>query len=98
MGRKLDRVQTPYADLMPMLSDAQRLALKQRIESEGGIHDPVLITEDGEVLDGHNRLRMRPDAATKVLEGSGSWSDAQKRAFVYRANEGRRNLTHDHPP
>ncbi len=89
------KLKTPYAELMPMLSDAQRFALKQRIKSEGGIHDPVLITEDGVVLDGHNRLDFNPSANTKVIEGSGKWGDLRRQAFIYRANDGRRNLGPD---
>lgn len=83
----------PFADVLPALTEAETQALKQRIKDEGGIHDPVLITESDEVLDGHNRLAIDPKAPTKHIPGSGDWSEAQKRAFVIRCNRGRRNLS-----
>ncbi len=42
---------TPYRGLLPPQSTDERDALRLRIETEGGVHDPVLLTESGEVLE-----------------------------------------------
>lgn len=88
-------LKTPYSDIMPAPSRDELAALRTRVEQEGGVHDAVLLSETGDVLDGHTRLAIDPDAPRKVIPGSGSWSDAQKRAFVVRCNLGRRNLSHE---
>lgn len=85
---------TPYSNILPPLSSAEKDSLKQRIADEGGVHDPALLTEDGELLDGHNRLEIAPKQVEfKVIKGSGDWSVAQRKAFVIRCNRGRRNLS-----
>ena len=90
MSKKL---RTPYKNILPVLSTEELDALKERISSEGGIHDPILITETGEILDGHNRYSINKSAPTKIILGSKGWSDARKRAFVVRSNLARRNLS-----
>ena len=95
MTSKKQGPKTPFEDLMPAQSAEEKQALKQRIKDEGGIHDPILLTEDHEVLDGHNRLAIKKDPRAVVLHGSGKWSEAQKKAFVVRCNLGRRNLSHE---
>lgn len=88
-------LKTPFAELLPPLSTDERAALKLRINDEGGVHDPALISESNEMLDGHNRYRIDKGCPTKVIRGSGKWSTAEKKAFVIRCNLGRRNLSPD---
>lgn len=89
-------LKTPYRNLVADHSTEEREALVARIVSEGGVHDAVLVTEDGVVLDGHHRLELADgQCEVKVLLGSGAWSDAQRQAFVFRCNLGRRNLSPD---
>lgn len=84
-------VQTPFADLLPPLSTAEFEALRLKIDREGfNLHCPILIDEDGNILDGHNRYAICPDAPTKVIHGL---SDAEKRARVITENFARRNLS-----
>lgn len=80
---------TPYADLLPPLSSEEFAALRADIRTHG-VRDPVCLDEQGAVLDGHNRLRIDPDAPRRVIRGL---SEAEKRAFTCRANFGRRNLS-----
>lgn len=81
-----------YRDLLPPLGTEERESLRASIEAEG-VRDPVVKDEDGNVLDGHHRLEIKPDAPVRVVPGSGQWTDPEKRAYVYRTNFARRNLS-----
>ena len=82
---------TPFMDLLPPLSTQEREALHASIKLEG-VRDPVIVDELGQVLDGHHRLAIAPDAPRHVVTGL---TDAEKRAYVYQANFARRNLSPD---
>jgi len=88
MARK--KLKTPYAELLPPLSTDEYAALKADIKANGGVRDPVLIDEEGNILDGRNRYCIDPNAPTRVVSGL---SPAEKEAFVFRANFVRRNLS-----
>jgi ParB-like chromosome segregation protein Spo0J len=83
------QLQTPYADLLPPLSTEEFEALRADIE-RNGVRVPILVDEDGNILDGHNRYRIDPRAPRATIQGL---TEAQKRAFVIRTNLARRNLS-----
>jgi ParB-like chromosome segregation protein Spo0J len=85
------KLKTPYADLLPPLKTSEREALAADIKANGVLH-PVVIDEDGNILDGHHRYAIDPNAPTVTVEGL---SDDEKRAYTIRANLARRNLTGD---
>lgn len=85
-------LKTPYADWLPPLSTAEFEALRASVEAEGVKH-PVDITEDGRVLDGHYRLKVKADAPLCVIPGTQEWSDDECRAYMFRTNFRRRNLS-----
>ncbi len=87
--RKAKRLATPYSELLPPLSTTEFAALKADIKVNG-VRDAVLIDEDGNILDGHNRYAIDKNAPTRVIKGL---SDGEKEAFVFRANFNRRNLS-----
>lgn len=72
---------------LPSLEEKE--ALRASIEAEG-IRDPILVDDTGAVLDGHHRFSIKPDAPFKVVNGM---TQAEKKAFVYRTNMTRRNLS-----
>jgi len=78
-------------DLLPPLSTEEFAALKADIKANGVLH-PVLVDENGSVLDGRHRLKIDKNAPRKVIEGL---SPAEKEALVFRANFTRRNLSPD---
>lgn len=88
---KTRKLKTPYADLLPPLKTSEREALAADIKANGVLH-PVVIDEDGNILDGHHRYSMDRNAPTVTVEGL---SDDEKRAYTIRANLARRNLTGD---
>lgn len=80
-----------YADLLPPLSTEEFAALKADIEANGVFH-PVILDEDGNVLDGRHRLKIDKNVPRRVIAGL---SEDEKHAFVIRANLTRRNLSPD---
>jgi len=74
---------------LPPLSTDEFEALKADILANG-IRDPIVVDEDGNILDGHHRYKICPDAPVRVVSGL---SEAEKQAFVIRANMARRNLS-----
>lgn len=84
------KLSTPFANQLPPLSPEELAALDASIKADG-VWNPVLVDEDGNVLDGHHRLKIDPNAPRKVVEGLKT--DAEKRAFVFQSNNARRNLT-----
>lgn len=87
--------------LMPPLSDAEFAALKASI-AEHGIQVPVEMDEQGNVLDGHHRLRARDellDEGVVVSEFPGitraGLSEEEKRAHVRMLNLQRRHLNQE---
>lgn len=85
------KLKTPYADLLPPLKTSEREALAADIAIHGVLH-PIVIDEEGNILDGHHRYAIDPNAATVTVEGL---SDDEKRAYTIRANLARRNLSCD---
>jgi hypothetical protein len=86
------KLSTPFADVMPPLTTAERETLRLSIESEG-VRDPVDTTEDGRVLDGHNRLEIDAKAPVRKVPDSAEWSDAECKAWILGHADGRRNLS-----
>jgi len=89
MGKKRRKLATPYADMLPPLSTSEFAALEADIKANG-VRDAVVVDEDDNILDGCNRYRIEPKAPTRKIIGL---SDAEKEAFVFRANFVRRNLS-----
>lgn len=85
------KLKSPYADLLPPLTTTEFEALEASIQAEG-VRDPISIDEDGNILDGHNRYRIKPNAPRRIIAGL---TDAGKRAFVLASNFNRRNLSPD---
>ena len=85
----MKRMKTPYAKLLPPLSITEFAALKADIKANG-VRDAVVIDEEENILDGHNRYKIDKNAPTRVIRGL---SDAEKEAFVFRSNLTRRNLS-----
>ncbi len=75
----------PYADEFPMASEEELEALAENIATVGLIH-PIVITPDGLVLDGRNRIeackRADVEFHTEVREGS----DDDYKEFVIGVN------------
>lgn len=84
-----DKLKQPYRDLLPPLSTEEFEALKADIKANG-VLAPILVDEDGNILDGHHRYKIDKDAPRKVIRGL---SEDEKQAMVIRSNLTRRNLS-----
>ena len=87
----MKELKIPYKDLVPPLTTEEFEALKASIEADG-VREAICIDDEGNILDGHNRYRILPDAPTRMISGL---TDAEKEAFVFQCNGVRRNLSPD---
>ncbi|MDP6962325.1 MAG: ParB/RepB/Spo0J family partition protein, partial [Dehalococcoidia bacterium] len=83
------KLKTPFANLLPPLSTEEREALAADIDKYGVTH-PIIIDEEGNILDGHHRYAIDPKAPTIIRSGM---SELEKQAFVMSTNDGRRNMS-----
>lgn len=84
----------PY-QLLPPLSDAELQELATSI-NEHGVMVPVLVDEDGVVIDGHHRQRIADDLGIDYpVVQRADLSDADKRTLALSLNLHRRHLTRD---
>jgi hypothetical protein len=86
----------PYADLLPPLRPEERQALAENIRRRGVLVD-VVVTEDYEVLDGHNRLEIAAELglAHVPIEVMTGLSGEQKRQLALDLNLHRRHLSRE---
>jgi ParB-like nuclease domain len=84
-----DRPVHPAAAVWPMLADEELQALADDIAANGLIH-PIVLTPDGEVLDGRNRLAacLLAQIEPEFVEHSGD-----PVAYVLSANARRRDMS-----
>jgi DNA modification methylase/DNA-binding XRE family transcriptional regulator len=88
----------PFGDVLPPLSTEEFESLRISIESKGFSveeHGQPVATEDGRLLDGHNRLKIYPAAPIHLLPGSANWTDAECRAYILRHAADHRNMSPD---
>jgi ParB-like chromosome segregation protein Spo0J len=81
----------PFADAFPMLDQSELRKLADDIQ-QNGQHQPILVTEDGQILDGRNRWaaceRAGIKPVTKVIHGD----DEELLKLVVSMNLHRRHL------
>lgn len=78
-----------YSSVLPPLSTTELEALRCDI-AQHGVLVPILVDEEGTILDGHHRFAIDPNAPFKVVSGL---SEGEKLACTIRANQSRRNLS-----
>ena len=77
--------------LLPPLCSSELESLRLDIETNG-ILVPIVVDENGVILDGHHRYQCDNNAPYRVVSGL---SDDEKKAYTIRANMARRNLSPD---
>ena len=76
-------------ELLPPLTTHEFESLEADIKRNGLLH-PIIVDENGDILDGHHRAKIVDKYEPVVMTGL---SEAQKKAFVYKMNFTRRNLS-----
>ena len=79
----------PKYDLLPPLTTNEFAALRADIKANG-VRDPIMVDDDGEILDGHHRHSIDKNAPRRTISGM---TESEKQAFVFAANFNRRNLS-----
>ena len=82
---------TSYEHILPPLSTDEFAALKADIKANG-VQVPIVVDENGAILDGHHRFKIDKNAPRRVVSGL---SLGEKEAYTIRANLTRRNLSLD---
>lgn len=80
---------TPFAEILPPLSREEYDALAADIDANG-VQTPIVIDEDNNILDGHHRYKICPDAPVRTIDGL---THDEKIAYVLLSNLTRRNLS-----
>ena len=84
------KFKTPYADFLPPLEEEELDALKSSLKEHGQL-SPIIVDEDGNILDGHSRAKLLGESVKHtVLRGL---TEAERKAFVTKTNKARRNLS-----
>jgi len=83
----------PY-QVMPPLADAEYEALKASIQETGfDAAHPIVVDENGAILDGHHRKRICDELGIPVASVTrDGLSEDEKRDYAIRANMASRNL------
>ena len=86
---KIDR---EYKDILPPYQESEYEALKHSIREDGQL-EPIIISKDGRLLDGHTRLRICQELRVAPLFLVRSFSSRlEERKFVITINLRRRQL------
>jgi site-specific DNA-methyltransferase (adenine-specific) len=83
------QIDPEIAAMLPPLSTAEKQVLEQDIQ-KNGVLMPIVVDEDGTILDGHHRYAIDPSAPTVVVSGL---TREEKLAYTIKSNLARRNLS-----
>lgn len=83
------KVNPEYEAMMPPLSESEYQALRESI-SENGLYHPVIVNEDGIVLDGHHRLKACKELGIEPEYKIRKFGDQDR--FIVESNLTRRHL------
>ena len=88
------KINPEYLELIPPMSNRDFDQLKENIESDGVIFNPLTVDEDGAILDGHSRYKIAEmlDMAFNVfVKKVGSIEEGQ--LWIITSQLGRRRLS-----
>jgi len=94
MAREMrPKVDPKFRDFLPPKGDEERTLLRKSI-IEDGIRDPIVITEDGRIVDGHGRWEIAQELKLKVKTFVKEFKDDDAALDWMVSNQlARRNLT-----
>lgn len=80
--------------VMPGLTDEEFADLEQSIKADG-VLVPIIVTEDGEIIDGHHRAKIARKLGVHCPEVVKHGDPTELRTFAYSLNLHRRHLTRE---
>jgi ParB-like chromosome segregation protein Spo0J len=87
------RINPEYASLVPELSPMEFKSLKQSIKEENGLLVPIIVNQDGIILDGHHRYKACQELGIEPNTIVKEFSDKlAEKFFVIECNARRRHL------
>jgi ParB-like chromosome segregation protein Spo0J len=87
------RINPEYASLVPELSPEEFESLKQSIKKANGLYVPIIVNQDGIILDGHHRYKACQELGIEPKTIVREFSDKSKeQLFVIECNLIRRQL------
>src|SRR5687768_3869255 len=87
------RISSEYASLVPGLSPEEYESLKQSIKEENGLYVPIIINQDGIILDGHHRYKACQELGIEPKTLVRRFKDKlEEELFVINCNLIRRQL------
>jgi ParB-like chromosome segregation protein Spo0J len=87
------RINPEYASLVPELSPEEFESLKQSIKEANGLYVPLIVNQDGIILDGHHRLKACQELGIEPRTIVREFSDKlEEQLFVIDCNLIRRQL------
>lgn len=86
------KIDPEYKDLLPPYQEGEYEALKQSIKEDGQL-EPIVVSKDGRILDGHTRLRICQELnKTPLFEIKNFPNKLEEKKFVITINLRRRQL------
>jgi ParB-like chromosome segregation protein Spo0J len=86
------KIDPEYKDLLPPYQEGEYEALKQSIEEDGQL-EPIIVSRDGRILDGHTRLKICQELGkTPLFEAKDFPNRLEEKKFVITINLRRRQL------
>ena len=87
------RINPEYASLVPELSPEEFESLKQSIKKANGLYVPIIVNQDGIILDGHHRYKACQELGIEPKTIAKEFSDKlEEQLFVIECNLIRRQL------
>jgi ParB-like chromosome segregation protein Spo0J len=87
------RINPEYASLVPELSPEEFESLKQSIKKANGLYVPIIVNQDGIILDGHHRYKACQELGIEPKTTVREYSDKlEEQLFVIDCNLIRRQL------
>ena len=87
------RINPEYASLVPELSPEEFESLKQSIKKANGLYVPIIVNQDGIILDGHHRYKACQELGIEPKTIVREFSDKlEEQLFVIECNLIRRQL------
>lgn len=81
-----------FESLLPPLTTEEQESLKLDLR-QNGILVPITVDEEGTILDGHHRYKLRKRGSEVPHVVVTGLTLAEKEAYIYRSNNNRRNLS-----